>query len=235
MSLCSKADSNHMMSYAQCQYHNTQYSITDTSSFPHVIAWFVRVRVLTIVAVPLTGITMILLVLAAAVVACWRYPHAKPRSRDVLLQALLFVGAIFQFASGMHKGIYLSGAAKLSYRAFYDKSMKFGMVIPWTISVLEGEASWLMPREDFDCYGYSHLPSNNVMPNIVLIIHQKKNIIIPIPHKLTQGFQLCHWFPCATTWLHSNRLPISGQFYQFYVFDLFLFLSMLLLMFLIYF
>ena len=97
-----------------------------------------RVRVLTIVAVPLTGITMILLILAAAVVACWRYPHAKPRSRDVLLQALLFVGAIFQFASGMHRGIYLSWAAKLSYRAFYDKRMKFGTVIPWTIPISFG-------------------------------------------------------------------------------------------------
>ena len=44
-----------------------------------------------------------------------------------------------------------SGAAKLTYRAFYDKSMKFGTIIPWNIgyrSVLEGEAIWHMPREE---------------------------------------------------------------------------------------
>ena len=31
-----------------------------------------------------------------------------------------------------------SGAAKLTYCAFYDKSMKFGTVIPWTISISFG-------------------------------------------------------------------------------------------------
>ena len=34
--------------------------------------------------------------------------------------------------------IYYSGAAKLTYRAFYDKSMKFGTVIPWTIPIIFG-------------------------------------------------------------------------------------------------
>ena len=31
-----------------------------------------------------------------------------------------------------------SGAAKLTYHAFYDKSMKFGTVIPWTIPISFG-------------------------------------------------------------------------------------------------
>ena len=31
-----------------------------------------------------------------------------------------------------------SGAPKLTYRAFYDKSMKFGTVIPWTIPISFG-------------------------------------------------------------------------------------------------
>ena len=31
-----------------------------------------------------------------------------------------------------------SGAAKLTYRAFYDKSMKFGTVIPWNIPISFG-------------------------------------------------------------------------------------------------
>ena len=37
--------------------------------------------------------------------------------------------------SWLIKGNQNSGAAKLTYRAFYNKNIKFGAVIPWTILI----------------------------------------------------------------------------------------------------
>ena len=58
--------------------------------------------------------------------------------------------------SWLIKGNQHCGAAKLTYRAFYNKNIKFGAVT------------------DFGCYGNSYPPSNSIMLAIVLINHCTK-------------------------------------------------------------
>ena len=62
--------------------------------------WYMHVRNMTIVNVPLTFVCCVLTIIAAVIISVWRYPRAKTKNRYVLILAMLALSATAIFASG---------------------------------------------------------------------------------------------------------------------------------------
>lgn len=96
--------------------------------------WYMHVRNMTIVNVPLTFICCVLTIIAAVIVGVWRYPRSKSRTRYVLLLAMLALSATAIFAAAV--------LALVTLGQFYMNSFNYGwMPMPYKNHL--GYSYWL--------------------------------------------------------------------------------------------